>query len=102
MLNLEPFITAITVFGINFMEDITDIKERLVKIEERNLRVEADKKWETSFVRRISVAALTYLIICLYMYITGESQLFLKALVPVLGFILATFSLRFIRKLVGY
>jgi hypothetical protein len=84
------------------MEDLQSIKNQLQKIEERNARVEADKRWEVSFVRRISIAVLTYLVICLYLYMTGESQLLLKALVPVLGFILATLSLRFIRKLAGY
>jgi hypothetical protein len=33
------------------------IEQRLAAIEERNQRVELDKKWETSWVRRISMSA---------------------------------------------
>ncbi len=78
---------------------MTTIEERLDAIEKRNAIVEADKNWEVSLVRRVSVAILTYLVICLFLYITNETDILLKALVPVLGFILATLSLRFIRKL---
>lgn len=78
------------------------IESRLQKIEERNARVEADKRWEVSPARKFTVAVLTYFVICLFLFVINEQQVFLKAVVPVLGFILATLSLRFIRKLVGY
>lgn len=78
------------------------IESRLQKIEERNARVEADKRWEVSPARKFAVAVLTYFVICLFLFVSNEQQVFLKAVVPVLGFILATLSLRFIRKLVGY
>ncbi len=76
-----------------------DINTRLSKIEERNTRVEADKKWETSIVRKVSIAVLTYAVICLFLFTIHESDIFLKALIPVLGFILSTISLKIIRKL---
>lgn len=78
------------------------IEERLNLIEQRNTRVDANKRWETSWIRRIAVAVLTYLVICLFLYEIEENQIFLKALVPMLGFILSTISLRFLRNLVGY
>ena len=79
-----------------------ELEERILKIEERNKRVESDKKWEGSILRRISIAILTYLIICLFLYTLKETDIFLKALVPVIGFILSTISLRILRKIVKY
>lgn len=79
-----------------------DIEERINKIEERNRRVESDKKWERSILRRVSIAILTYLIICLFLYTINETNIFIKALVPVVGFILSTISLRILRKIVKY
>lgn len=77
-----------------------EINTRLAKIEERNARVEADKTWETSWTRKISIAILTYLVICLFLYTIHETDMWLKAIVPVLGFILSTVSLQIIRKIV--
>ena len=78
------------------------MEDRIKAIEERNARVDANKRWETSWVRRIAVAVLTYFVICLFFYETRETQIFLKALVPTAGFILSTISLRFLRNIVGY
>ena len=77
------------------------MEDRIKAIEERNLRVEADKKWETSWVRKIAIIVLTYLCAVLFLWVINENQIFLKALVPVLGFILSTVSLRFLRNLVN-
>jgi peptidoglycan/LPS O-acetylase OafA/YrhL len=77
-----------------------EITARLTKIEERNVRVEADKAWEMSWARKISVAVLTYLVVCLFLYTIDETDVWLKALIPVLGFILSTVSLQIIRKIV--
>jgi hypothetical protein len=78
------------------------MEERLIAIEERNKKVEADKKWETSLIRRGGIIVLTYIFAVLFMYTIGESQPFLKALVPTCGFLLSTLSLKFLRKLIGY
>ena len=78
------------------------MEERIKAIEERNARVDADKRWETSWVRRIAIAVLTYLVICLFLYEIKETHIFLEALVPMLGFILSTFSLKILRNVVRY
>ncbi len=78
------------------------MEERLIAIEERNKKVEADKKWETSVVRKVSIAILTYLFVVIFLISINESHVLLKALVPVLGFILSTLSLRFIRQIFKY
>ncbi len=79
--------------------DTENIQNRLASIEARNARVEADKRWERSFVRRISIAILTYIVICIFLFSIHASNVYLTALVPVVGFILSTISLRVIRKI---
>ena len=83
------------------MNELEELKKRIEKIEERNTRVESDKRWEISWTRRVSICVLTYIVACLTLIAIGESHLFIKALVPVLGFVLSTVSLRIIRKVVG-
>ena len=78
-----------------------ELTRRIEDIEKRNARVELDKAWEKSPVRRISIAILTYLVICLFLYVIGEENIFVLALVPVLGFILSTISMKIIRKIFG-
>ena len=77
------------------------MEERIRALEERNKRVEADKRWERSWIRRIAIAILTYFIVVLFLYTLQESKIFLKALVPVIGFVLSTISLRILRNIVG-
>ena len=75
------------------------IVDRINKIEERNKRVELDKKWETSWTRKISIMTLTYIVVVIYSYITKKyDNILFSSLVPVIGFTLSTLSLNIIRK----
>jgi len=47
-----------------------NIEQEILKIIERNKKVELDKKWETSFTRKILIAVLTYFVIVLFFYIS--------------------------------
>lgn len=77
-----------------------ELEERIKKIEERNKRVELDKKWETSWTRKICIMALTYIIVIIYSYLVRNyDNILLSSLVPVIGFGLSTLSLRIIRKI---
>lgn len=77
-----------------------DIEERVKKIEERNKRVELDKKWETCFTRKICIMVLTYIVVIIYSYIVREyDNILLSSLVPVIGFTLSTLSLKLVRNL---
>ena len=77
-----------------------NIEERIKKIEERNKRVELDKKWETSWTRKICIMILTYIVVIIYSYVISKySNIFLSSLVPVIGFTLSTLSLNLVRKL---
>lgn len=77
-----------------------DLQLEIEKIQERNKRVELDKRWETSWTRRLCICMLTYIVVILYSYITSKTNnIFLSSLVPVIGFTLSTLSLKGIRRL---
>lgn len=75
------------------------IEERLTLIEARNRKVEADKAWETSWVRRLSIMVLTYLIVVMYLYFVVHINPWINALVPVIGFFLSTLTVQYIKNL---
>ncbi len=75
-----------------------DIEQEIEIIKERNVRVEANKAWETSFVRRFFIAFATYCIAALWLRTIGETDIWLKAVVPTGGYLLSTLSLPFIKK----
>ena len=77
-----------------------NIEEELKNIKNRNRRVELDKKWETSLTRRLCIMILTYIIIVIYSYlIRNNNNIFLSSIVPVIGYLLSTLSLKLIRKI---
>lgn len=77
-----------------------ELEQRIAKIEKRNKRVETDKAWETSWTRRICIMSLTYLVVVAYSYIIREcDNILLSSLVPVLGFLLSTLSVKAVRRL---
>lgn len=74
------------------------LEERLAKVEQRNKRVEADKAWETSWTRRISIAVLTYLVVVAYLHFVIKINPWLNALVPVTGFLLSTLTISYLKR----
>ena len=79
--------------------EVRELEERVIEITETNKRVELDKKWETSKTRKICIAVLTYIVVIIYTSIISKtSNVFLSSLVPVMGFLLSTLSLKAVRK----
>ena len=75
-----------------------ELEERIKKIEERNKRVENDKEWETSTLRKVLIIVLTYIFAVLYLKIADTTNPFFGAVVPCVGFFLSTQTLGFIKK----
>lgn len=76
-----------------------ELEKEIIKIKERNRRVELDKAWETSFTRKICICILTYVVVVLYSFLVNEiNNIALSSLVPVIGFTLSTLSLKLIRN----
>ena len=76
-----------------------DLEKRVSDIEERNKRVEADKAWETSWIRKLLIIILTYVFAVLYLKIADTTNPFLGAVVPCVGFYLSTLGLNVIKKI---
>ena len=76
-----------------------NIEREIELIKERNERVEKDKAWETCWTRKICIAILTYIVVVTYTFvITKFNSIFLSSLVPVIGFMLSTLSLKVVRN----
>ena len=76
-----------------------DLEKNVEDILERNKRVELDKKWETCMTRKVCIAVLTYIVVIIYSaLISKTANVFLSSLVPVMGFLLSTLSLKAVRK----
>lgn len=78
---------------------MSELEQRVGVIEERNARVSLDKAWETSFVRRGLIAGITYVCAIILLNVLGHDGAWKHALVPVMGYLLSTFSLPPIKKL---
>lgn len=78
---------------------MSDLEKQIKDIQARNKRVEMDKAWETSALRKLCIAILTYFVVVLYSYLIRKiDNVWLSSLVPVIGFTLSTLSLKLIRK----
>lgn len=79
-------------------ERIQKLEKEIEIIKDRNLRVEADKAWETSYFRVLLISGIIYVIAIKVMYFIGTENYFLNALVPPIGYFLSVQSLPFIKK----
>lgn len=81
------------------MDTIIELEKRLVKIEERNKKVEMDKKWEGSLTRKVLLMIFTYLAVLFYFQAIGIKSPYLNAVVPTIGFLLSTLTLPLFKKI---
>jgi len=76
-----------------------NLEKEINALKERNARVEAEKSWETSWMRRILIFALTYLVVLTFFLISKLPDPFLNSLVPALAFLLATSAIKPAKKI---
>ncbi len=74
------------------------LEKEIQALKERNFRVEAEKAWEVSSVRVLSIAVVTYIVASIFLYMIDVQNFLLSALVPAIGYYLSTLSLPFIKK----
>ena len=58
----------------------------------RNKRVEAEKAWETSWQRKISILIITYILISLIFFTLENPHPLTNAIIPTLGYFLSTLT----------
>lgn len=76
-----------------------NLETEIQNLKERNKKVELDKAWEKSWTRRITIMILTFIVASIWLLVIKESHVLLKAIVPVLGYLLSTLSIPQIKKL---
>jgi len=81
------------------MANPNNIEQRVAAIEARNRKVEADKAWEVSWTRRLSIGLLTYAVIVVYLFVINNSSPFINGAVPVVGFLISTLLLKRVKQL---
>lgn len=74
------------------------LEARIAELEKRNTRVEADKAWETSWIRKLSIMVLTYLVVVSYLHFVVHIDPWINAVVPVVGFFLSTLTLSLLKQ----
>ena len=74
------------------------LEQEINKIKLRNLKVETDKAWETSYFRKIIIAVLTYFVIVLFFIVSDLPKPYTNAVVPTLGFFLSTLTVPVFKK----
>lgn len=79
-------------------QKIKELEKKIETIEKRNKRVENDKAWETSNLRKILIISLTYIFAVLYLTIADTTNPYLGAVVPCVGFYLSTQTLKIIKE----
>ena len=80
------------------MAEQLSLEERVEQLEARNRRVEGDKAWETSWLRRLSIMLLTYLTVVFYLKYVVHISPWINGLVPVIGFFVSTFTVSYLKK----
>lgn len=80
------------------MVSIQELGREIEKIKKRNSRVEGDKAWETSWTRRIFIAASTYILISIFLIIVKVEKPFLSAIIPAAAYLVSTFSLGILKS----
>lgn len=89
-----------TIIRFNFNKNyIMNIEKEIKNIKNRNKKVEADKAWETSSSRKITIAILTYFVIVLFFHFAWFDKPFINAIVPTTWFLLSTLSIQFFKNL---
>ena len=80
------------------MTTLKQLEKEVKALKERNKRVEGDKAWETSYVRRALLTLFTYLAIGVYLYVINIPLPWFNAIVPAVAFMLSTLTMPFFKK----
>jgi hypothetical protein len=74
------------------------VEAELTQLRQRNIRVEADKAWETSYTRVVFLLCLTYMVTASVFWLITVPHPLRNALIPTVGYWLSTQSLPYVKK----
>ena len=81
------------------MSSIEQLQSEIDLLKSRNEKVELEKKWETSWQRKIGIIITTYIVMVLIFSGLKNSAPFTSAIIPTLGYTLSTLSMSWIKNL---
>ncbi len=64
-----------------------DLEKEVLALQARNRKVEGDKAWETSLIRRLTITVATYILAGVWLVLIHDTFPWLKAFVPSLGYL---------------
>ena len=79
--------------------EVSKLETEIKQIKSRNHKVEDDKAWETSWLRRILIMIFTYIFAVLWLTLADTTNPFLGAIVPCAGFLLSTLTIYSVKAL---
>ena len=79
-------------------EKLKELENKIKSIEKRNKKVEGDKAWETSLLRKALIIVMTYIFAVLYLKVADTTNPYFGAVVPCVGFYLSTQTVNIIKK----
>jgi len=82
----------------SLQERVSELEQELIKMQQRNIRVERDKAWEQSPTRIFLLLVLTYAITSVVFFLIYVPHPFLNAIIPTLGYLISTQSLSLVKK----
>jgi len=80
------------------MTTLEELKSEIELIKSRNKKVEADKAWETSRIRKLIIVILTYLVVVIFFFAARLPEPFINAIVPSMAFVLSTLTVPLFKK----
>ena len=70
----------------------------MLRVRERNRKVESEKAWENSLSRRVLLLLLTYLVTSSVFWIINIPSPWLNAWIPTTAYFLSTLTMPFLRE----
>jgi hypothetical protein len=80
------------------MYSAEELQAQVEQIKKRNQKVEADKAWETSWIRRFVILILTYIVIVIFFFFAQLPKPFINAIVPAVAFMISTLTVPLFKK----
>lgn len=79
------------------MKTLKELEKDIELIKSRNRKVELDKAWETSVIRRLFVSGSTYILMVIFMSVLSVEKPFVSAIIPAVAYLISTASLGMIK-----
>lgn len=95
---VQSFLWVLFLF-LNMQNSLEHLEQEIELLQARNSRVDAEKKWETSWQRRLGIIMTTYFVMILVFWSLGNDRSLMNAIIPTLGYTLSTLSMGWLKRI---